>query len=182
MTDLRATRALLVDSFDRAGDLVQELTDGLSEDVATYRPDPQANTVAWLLWHLARVQDDHVAGLAGTAQAWEGWRDRFGLPFAADATGYGHGAEEVGQVRVGGELLGGYYADVHALTRRYLDGLTEAELGRVVDERWDPPVTAAVRLVSVLGDVMQHLGQAAYVRGLAERRAAAWHQPVAADH
>jgi len=169
MSDLDVTRALLADSFDRARELVQELTDGLTEELASYRPDPAANSPAWLLWHLARIEDDHVAGLAQTDQVWPAWRDRFGLPFRDADTGYGHTAEQVGQVRVGGELLGGYYAEVHARTRRYLDRLTEAELGRVVDRRWDPPVTAAVRLVSVLGDVMQHLGQAAYVRGLVER-------------
>ena len=36
----------------------------------------------------------------------------------------------------------------------------------MVDEHWDPPVTAGVRLVSVIGDALQHLGQAAYVKGL----------------
>jgi hypothetical protein len=64
---------------------------------------------------------------------------------------------------------------------RYVDGITSAELDRVVDTRWDPPVTAAVRLVSVIGDTMQHLGQAAYVRGLAMRRDMAWHRADAAD-
>ena len=84
-------------------------------------------------------------------------------------------------VRVDGERLGGYHHDVHELTRSYLDGITVEELDRVVDTRWDPPVTAAVRLVSVIGDALQHLGQAAYVRGLAERRASPWHRSVAAE-
>lgn len=163
-------RDLLVDSFTRIADLVAGLTDGLTVEVATYRPDGEANTVGWLLWHLARIQDDHVAGLAGTAQVWPAWRNRFALPFDEDATGYGQSHEEVGQVRVGAELLAGYHAAVHAETLRYVGGLTEAELARVVDERWDPPVTALARLVSVLGDTLQHLGQAAYVVGLAGRR------------
>ena len=129
-----------------------------------------ANTRGWLLWHLTRVQDDHVAGLAGVGQAWPDWRERFGLPFSDWETGYGQSPEEVAAVRVSGELLAGYHADVHALTLDYLQSITADELARVVDTHWDPPVTTAVRLVSVLGDVLQHLGQAAYVRGLAERR------------
>lgn len=169
MSDLDALRDLLVDSFTRVHELVESLTDGLTEDAATYRPDPQANTVAWLLWHLSRVQDHHVAELASVDQAWGRWRERFGLPFDADATGYGQSPEEVGQVRVGGDLLAGYHRDVHELSLRYVRGVTGAELGRVVDERWDPPVTAGVRLVSVLGDTLQHLGQAGYVLGLASR-------------
>jgi hypothetical protein len=44
--------------------------------------------------------------------------------------------------------------------------VTPADLDRVVDKRWDPPVTLGVRLVSVVDDDAQHVGQAAYVRGL----------------
>ena len=77
------------------------------------------------------------------------------------------GPQEVASVSVSGDLLSGYHQAVHELTLRYVDGITAAELDRIVDTRWDPPVTAAVRLVSVIGDTMQHLGQAAYVRGLA---------------
>jgi hypothetical protein len=168
-----AARDLLVDSFTRIADLVAGLTAGLSPEVATYRVDPEANTVAWLLWHLARIQDDHVAGLAGTDQVWPAWRDRFALPFAdQDATGYGQSSDEVGQVRVDAGLLAGYHAEVHAATLGYVREVTDAELARVVDDRWDPPVTASVRLVSVIGDALQHLGQAAYVVGVAERATA----------
>jgi Protein of unknown function (DUF664) len=165
-------RDLLADSFARIRDLVVELTDGLSEDDSTYRPDPEANSIGWLLWHLTRVQDDHVAGLAAVEQAWPRWREKFALPFSDWATGYGHGADEVGAVRVSGELLAAYHADVHSLTMTYVEQLDADELARVVDTNWDPPVTTAVRLVSVLGDVLQHLGQVGYVRGLRERSSA----------
>ena len=162
-----AAQDLLVDAFTRVRELVVELTDGLTEDAASFRPTPDANPMGWLLWHLTRIQDDHVAALAGVQQAWTGWREQFGLPFSDWATGYGQSAEEVGAVRVPGGLLADYHADVHRLTLDYLDGITADELARVVDPEWDPPVTASVRLVSVLGDTFQHLGQAAYVRGLA---------------
>ena len=172
MTDAAAVRALLTDSFTRIRDLVVELTDGLTEAASSYRPAPEANTPGWLLWHLTRIQDDHVAALAGVQQAWPSWRDRFDLPFSDWATGYGQSRDEVAAVRPAGELLAGYHADVHELTLRYVEGIDTDELARVVDTSWDPPVTAAVRLVSVIGDVLQHLGQAAYVRGLAERATA----------
>jgi hypothetical protein len=182
VSDIGPARALLDDLFDRVRELVVELTDDLSDEESRFRPDPEANSIGWLLWHAARIQDDHVAGLAGLDQCWPAWRERFGLPFDAFATGYGQSAEEVGQVRVSGELLAGYHADVDQLTRNYLDGLTDEELARVVDPRWDPPVTASVRLVSVIGDLEQHLGQAAYVRGLAQRRDQAWHDDTSAEH
>jgi Protein of unknown function (DUF664) len=165
-----AARDLLVDAFGRIRETVIELTDGLTEETATYRPDPDGNTIAWLLWHLTRIQDDHVAGLARVDQAWPSWRDRFGLPFSDWATGYGQSSDEVAAVRASGDLLAGYHDDVHRLTLDYVGQIGTDELDRVVDTRWDPPVTAAVRLVSVLGDTLQHLGQAAYVHGMAERR------------
>lgn len=164
-------RELLADCFGRVHDEYGALTDGLSEELATYRPESEANTIGWLLWHLARVQDDHIADAAGLEQVWtaRGWQQRFGLPFEAEATGYGQNAQQVAAVKVTGELLSGYHSEVHAQTTSYVDSLTPAELQRVVDKRWDPPVTVAVRLVSVIGDCLQHLGQAAYVRGLAHR-------------
>ncbi|EPQ71530.1 hypothetical protein MMMB2_5364 [Mycobacterium marinum MB2] len=66
------------------------------------------------------------------------------------------------------ELLAGYYHAVHALTLQYVAGVTAEELSRVVDTHWDPPVTASVRLISVVDDCAQHLGQAAYLRGIAQ--------------
>jgi hypothetical protein len=164
---------LLTDALDRVRELVPSVVRGLDEDALAWRPDPEANSIAWLVWHLSRIQDDHVADVAGEEQVWTsaGWYDRFGLPFPPEAHGFGHGPEEVGQVRASAELLAGYHADVAAASAAYVASLGAADLDRVVDTRWDPPVTLGVRLVSVLGDTHQHAGQAAYVRGLWERRA-----------
>ncbi|MDG3010520.1 DinB family protein [Rhodococcus sp. D2-41] len=172
MTPTPETQALLRDSFERIREQVVEMTSDLPDDIATYRPDPEANSIDWLLWHLIRVQDDHLAGITGTEQVWTagGWCELFALPFDPEAIGYGQSSDEVGRVRVAANLLDAYHADVHAATLRYLDTLTTDELDRIVDRRWDPPVSAAVRLVSVIGDCTAHLGQAQYVRGMALRR------------
>ena len=148
------------------------MTDGLDAETARFRPDPESNSIGWLVWHLARIQDDHVADVAGVGQALvdKGWAERLGLPFGEHDTGYGHTADQVGAVDIDPQLLADYHADVDALTTEFLSGLQTGDLDRVVDERWDPPVTLGVRLVSVIGDCLQHVGQAAYVRGLAERR------------
>ncbi|OBG07753.1 mycothiol transferase [Mycolicibacter sinensis] len=164
-----ALRDLLRDAFTRLLEHADEVTDGLTDEVATYRPTPEANSIAWLLWHSARVQDIQVAQVAGVEQAWtrDGWVDRFGLDLPRDDSGYGHSAADVAKVRVPAQLLAGYYRGVHQLTLDYVDGVTAEELARVVDKHWDPPVTAGVRLVSVIDDCAQHLGQAAYLRGIA---------------
>lgn len=162
---------LITDAYDRVRQHVHEVLDGIDERHLTYRPDAEANTIAWLVWHLTRVQDDHVAEAAGTEQRWaaDGWCQRFGLPFEPSATGWSQNAEEVGAVRCSPDLLRGYYDAVHGATVSYLRSLGPGDLDRVVDDRWDPPVTLGVRLVSVLEDDLEHVGQAAYLRGVAER-------------
>ncbi|MGY1752492.1 mycothiol transferase [Blastococcus sp. SYSU D01042] len=160
---------LLRYAFDQVDETLRSALHGLEPDDLAHRPGPGANTVAWLAWHLLRVQDDHVAEVAGRPQVWtdEGWADRFALPFDTAATGYGFDAEQVAAVRVPAtDLLLGYAAAVHARTAEFLADLTDDDLDRVVDERYDPPVTLGVRLVSVLSDDLQHVGQAAYARGL----------------
>jgi hypothetical protein len=160
---------LLRYAFEQIDQTLRGTLDGLDPDDLARRPRPDANTIGWLSWHLVRVQDDHVAELAGRDQVWtgEGWADRFGLPFDASETGYGFDAEQVDAVRVPSvDLLVGYASAVHARTADYLEVLSDDDLDRVVDESYDPPVTVGVRLVSVLSDDLQHLGQAAYVRGL----------------
>jgi hypothetical protein len=162
---------LMIDALGRIPDLVHRAVDGLSDDDLAWRPDPEANSIAWLVWHLTRIEDDHVADVAHTSQAWEdGWADRFGLPLSVGDHGYGHSPEQVGQVRAGADLLAGYYDAVSARTATYLAGLEPDDLDVVVDDRWDPPVTLGVRLVSVVNEVNQHVGQADYLRGLLDRR------------
>jgi uncharacterized damage-inducible protein DinB len=163
------TAELLADALSRVREVVHAVTAGLTPDQLTFRPQPDANTIAWLIWHLTRVQDDHVSEVAGTDQEWTsgGWAARFGLPFDHSATGWSHSSEEVGRVRVDSvALLTGYYDAVHERSLEFFAGLADADLDRVVDERWDPPVTLGVRLVSVIDDDAQHAGQAAYLRGL----------------
>jgi uncharacterized damage-inducible protein DinB len=164
---------LLTDAFGRVQETVHEAVDGLSDGQLAARLDQDANSIAWLCWHLARVQDDHVAGAFGTGQVWPRFMERFGLPFEPGAIGYGHSSGQVALVRVSGDLLTSYQDAVHEQTVALVSGVTDADLSRVVDERWDPPVTLGVRLVSVISDCLQHAGQAAFVRGILLRRAAA---------
>jgi hypothetical protein len=158
---------LLVDGFGRIREVVDETVSGLSVEQLTFRPNDEANSIGWLVWHLTRIQDDHIADAAGLAQVWDGgWADRFGLPFDRHATGYGQSPAEVAAVRAPADLLAGYHAAVHDQTIGFVSKLSDADLPRIVDERWDPPVSLGVRLISVISDDLQHAGQAAYVRGL----------------
>ena len=167
------SRDLLLTAYDNIEESVRGALEGIDPALLTVRVDPDANTIAWLVWHLTRVQDDHVCAVADVEQAYtaKGWAKRFDLPFDDAAIGYGHSSADVAAVRVADPaLLLDYYEDVHRQTLEYVRGLTAADLDRVVDERWDPPVTLGVRLVSVVDDDLEHAGQAAFVRGVLERR------------
>ena len=159
---------LLADGFGRIVESGTAVVAGLSADDLTRRPAPEANSIAWLVWHLTRVQDDHVSEVAGRPQAWteEDFVRRFDLPLEITDTGFGHTPEQVALVRAEADLLAAYLTAVHERTLAFLAGLGADDLDRVVDTRWDPPVTLGVRLVSVLDDDARHVGQAEYVRGL----------------
>jgi hypothetical protein len=160
---------VLEDALSRIQENVHAVAEGLGADDLAFRPGPDANSIAWLIWHLSRTQDDHISEVAGTPQIWtsKGWAGRFGLPLHDTDTGYGHSSEQVAAVRVdSAKLLTGYYDAVHQQTLDFVRGLSEEDLQRIVDDRWDPPVTLAVRLISVIDDDAQHVGQAAYVRGI----------------
>ncbi|WP_457950321.1 mycothiol transferase [Pseudarthrobacter sp. alpha12b] len=162
------SKELLLEAFERLPGLVRQALDGLDAAQLQHRPGGHGNSIAWLVWHTGRVEDAQIASASGLEQVWraEGFVSRFGLPLAGNDTGYGHSSEQVDAVRAPRELLQEYYEAVHRQTAKVLEGIGDVDLDRVVDRHWDPPVTLGVRLVSILGDCLQHVGQAAYARGL----------------
>lgn len=165
---------VLIDAFERVRDDVHGAVSGLDADALARRLDPDANSIVWLVWHLTRVMDDHVADLAGVEQVWTaaGWAERFALPVDVASIGYGQSSADVGAIGdagVGADDLLGYHDAVVAMTIEYLRGVGDADLDEVIDERWDPPVTRGVRLVSVVNDTTQHAGQAAFAAGVVSR-------------
>jgi hypothetical protein len=163
---------LLIDAYGRAQERVHDILEGMEPEQLAVRPGGGGNSIGWLVWHLSRVQDDHISDVAGTGQKWTagGWAEKIGLPLEIGDTGFGHNSGQVDNVRVASPaLLREYFDEVHAATVEYLRGLSEEDLDRVVDTRWNPHVTLGVRLVSVLDDCLEHCGQAAYVKGMLGR-------------
>lgn len=172
---MTASTDILIDSIARVKETATRAVTGLTQAQLEARVDPESNTIAWLVWHLSRGQDLQVADVAGSEQVWtsDGWADRFDLPFGPTESGYAHSADDVAKVRgLSPELLADYLAAVTDRTIEYLGGLSDDDLARVVDTRWNPPVTLAVRMVSVVSDDLQHAGQAALLRGILERTGA----------
>ena len=168
------TADILKDAYGRIRELVHASVEGLGAEQLAHRIEADSNSIAWLAWHLTRVQDHHLAELAGREQAWidEGWAERFGMPPDPDNTGYGHTSAQVAAVRPHGpDVLAGYHDVVSDRTIDYLQTVDVDELGRIIDHSYTPPVTVGVRLVSVVSDNLQHAGQAQYVRGIVDRMA-----------
>jgi hypothetical protein len=164
---------LLIDLFDRISEHVHEAVDGLDAEALTTPPEPGTNPIGWLVWHLARVQDHHVAGLLNEPQLWTtgGWARRFGIAADGGNTGYGHSWSDVISIKPeSADALVEYYEAVAARTRQLLDRVSASDLDRIVDERGDPPVSMGVRLISIADDDIQHAAQATYARGILDRR------------
>ncbi|MCH7594887.1 MAG: DUF664 domain-containing protein [Chloroflexi bacterium] len=164
---------ILIDAYTRIQELVHRSADGLTQEQLAYRPEEGSNSIAWLIWHLTRIQDGHLAAATGQDEAWvtEGWADRFGMPSDTSVNGQGDGPAEVAALRPDGpEVLLGYHDAVVDRTRAYLQKVDGAELERIIDRSYDPPVSVGVRLVSVISDNTQHAGQARYLRGMIERQ------------
>lgn len=130
------------------------------------------NSIAWLLWHAAREIDEQLAVISGETPLWitEGFNERFALEVEANEIGYGHTPEQARAVVVTDpDLLLEHLTAVTDALVAFISRLDDAELGRIVDDSWDPPVTLAVRLVSMASDASEHVGQAAYIAGMGER-------------
>ena len=165
------TSELLSDAFGRIPEMVQGVLEGLTPQQLTFRVDADANSIAWLVWHLSRIEDDHIADVAGWPQVWTsgGWAKRWRLPFDERDVGFGHTSSQVAAVTGDAELLSGYFEAEHAKAMSFVASITDSDLDRVVDDRWDPPVTLGVRLISVAGHNFEQAAQAALVRGILER-------------
>ncbi len=166
------TPAILADAYGRITELVRIAADGLDADGLAYRPEADANSIAWLVWHLTRIQDHHLSEIAGRNQAWieDGWAERLGMTPDPEDTGHGHTSAQVAAVTPASpDDLVAYHEAVAVRTQDYLTTVTPDELDRIIDRRWDPPVSVGVRLVSVISDNIQHAGQARYLRGIIDR-------------
>lgn len=162
---------IMIDAYTRIQELVHRCVQGLTSDQLAYRPEEGSNSIAWLIWHLTRIQDGHLAGATGNEEAWvsEGWAEKFGMDADTSINGQGDGPEEVAALSADGALLLGYHDAVVDRTRGYLADVDAAEMDRIIDRSYDPPVTVGVRLVSVISDNTQHAGQARYLSGMIER-------------
>ncbi|MCK7677825.1 DUF664 domain-containing protein [Corynebacterium sp. CCM 9186] len=140
----------------------------LASDVLNGHPGGHPNSPAWLLWHAARQMDAQLAQLAGADEVWaDGWRERLNLGPAGDGIGYGDRTEDAARiVSDDQEGLTEYLVAVCSAAARYAESLRDGQWDEIIDDSYDPPVTRVARLVSIIDDAAQHVGQVAYVAGM----------------
>jgi hypothetical protein len=164
---------ILADGFERVRTTSRGAGRGLTRATLEAKVDPETNTIAWLLWHIGRGQDAQVSALMGEEQIWtaDEFATRFALDLPDDSTGYAHTPDDVS--KVSGSDVESYLDYIDAVCDRsinYVGELSDSDFDDIVDERFTPPVTRAVRLFSMISDDLQHAGQAAILRGILERK------------
>ena len=161
---------LLTDGYTRIAQVLERALNGMAQGDLNWQPRPDCNSMGWLAWHLTRVQDGHIADLMEKEQLWisDGWHAKFNRPADPRDSGFGHSPEQVAAFKSpDAETLLVYYHAVVERTKRYLNTLSKTDLDRELNEpRYQPLPTVGVRLISVMSDNLQHVGQTAYVRGL----------------
>ena len=141
---------------------------GLTPAEARWQPTVHTNHIAWLVWHMARVEDRWVnRHLRRTAEVWtaDGWADRFSMD--PESTGFGQTMEDVRAMpEIALTDLRAYFDAVRAVTRQYLDQATDADLAR----EYPHPHLGARPGTWIVGHILveesQHTGQAALLRGM----------------
>lgn len=161
---------LFIDALGRIRQTLERVLDGLTMEQLLHRPTTESNSIAWLAWHMTRVQDHHISDLAERSQAWidEGWHSKFNMPPDPLNTGTGHTPDQVATLRPPDrETLLGYHNAVFTRSKLYLETVTPGDLDVILNEpQYQPLPTVGVRLVSVVNDGGQHSGQAAYLKGV----------------
>ena len=167
-------RDFIIRSLEEIQEDLKRSVDGLTKEDLMTQPQPGANHIAFMIWHMTRVEDKLLHNLFQCSpQLWESgkWYERMGLPEDPKSTGFGYTAEQVSCFpSVQPHELMDYVEAVRADTLDYLENIDAASL----DEKVTAPPLGEVsigNLISILVvELAQHVGQIAYVRGLVEAR------------
>lgn len=152
--------------FMRISQVLETALDGLTEDEINQQPNPECNSIGWMVWHLTRVQDRFIAMLSNNEQVYIAgkWYEKFNRGADPQDIGYGHSSEDLANFKAPDtKTLLDYHYDTLEKTKQYTNRISPGELDRVIDNSRAP--TVALRLTAFISDNLQHAGQVAYLRG-----------------
>ena len=164
-------------TFEEIGVRLNRALEGLTFEELNWRPRPEANSIAFIVWHVSRVEDGWFQHFVqDTTQVWlaERWHERFGLP--EGSSGFGYSVEQLAEFpALREEDLRGYFDAVRKSTLACLKEMTETDLDRVPGRSPFPDSASSSRFAEftvarmfrqLIGEEYQHLGHVNYIRGL----------------
>ena len=162
---------LIIDFFVRISQELERVVSGLTIEDLNQQPNPDCNSIGWLAWHLTRSHDRNLSELARKQQLWvkDKWHAKFNRAPDPTDTGFNHSPDDVRAFRSpDGKTILEYHNAVLELAKQYIDNnLSENDLKRRVKSPTLKNVaTVRRRLLGIISEGLQHVGQAAYVRGL----------------
>jgi len=154
-------------SLEENRDYIARAIKDLSPDELAWRPKPHSNNIAFLLWHLARVEDLWINRLIlGGKSMYEtdGWYKKFKTP--AQDSGFGYDQAKLAAWPVPTpELLQSYTAAVREKTLAFLKTTDEKKLDEPKDFILNK-ATVGWALSHLISEIGEHSGQIGYLRGV----------------
>ncbi len=168
------TSALLLLQYQTMQRHFNSIFQDLNDEQMNWKPEGDANTISFLLWHVLRAWDSYYSMLFNSPELYEaeGWPKKFGFDvtgkgYDGTAMGTGFSTEDVAIVNAKPEVLAAYFDALLSVLNGYLKTATDEALGQEFIVPWWPnPSTVAGVLSHVLTHGMEHIGQALYVRGM----------------
>lgn len=139
--------------------------EGMNQEEVLWRPEPYANNIGFVLWHVTRAEDNLVMRLENGHALWVtgGWHEKFGQPVNAPDPGDRMGLRAL--AIPGLPVLLGYSQAVGEQTRRLLGELTVDRLDQPIGPS-QPGQTVTANLRHLITHRNNHHGQMDYIRGL----------------
>jgi uncharacterized damage-inducible protein DinB len=163
---MKANEIVLKSLEENAG-YVTDSIKGLTANELTWSPVPHSNTIIFLMWHLARVEDLWINRILKSGKELyesEGWYKKFDTPVEDNGFGY-----DVAKLKAWKppdlKLLKKYTSAVRKTTVDYVKKLTEKQFDEPEDFGWRKGTTGSA-LTHLISEVGEHSGQIGYIRGI----------------
>jgi len=160
-------KELLLRSLEESQGYLTKALDGLTQEEAAWTPREGCNSIAFIFWHLIRVEDIWINRvLRGEKQVYEAedWPKKLGTP--AGESGYHYTMEQLQAWPVPRiELLQGYADSVREQTLTFLQSVTAGKLSEIANPDQSPDTTGAI-LSHLITEIALHVGQIDYLCGV----------------
>tara|TARA_B000000437_G_scaffold211836_1_gene183033 strand:+ start:235 stop:747 length:513 start_codon:yes stop_codon:yes gene_type:complete len=153
--------------LDEYYEILNKSLDTLTQEELIFRPEIHSNSIVFLVWHMAIVEDwltNEI--LLNNEKIWiiDKYYEKF--PDLKEKRGYGFSQEELDKFpNMDIEWLINYYDVVRNNTNKLLENITEKDLYLKYEFKSEE-VTGYFILGRLITELSQHLGQVSYIRGM----------------